>query len=47
MSLNAAVETMMEVPLFRNVDRKRLRVFAFMGETLTYHAGEPALRDGR
>ncbi len=46
MSLNAAVETMMEVPLFRNVDPKRLRVFAFMGETLTFRAGERLFEKG-
>ena len=40
MSLNRTVEAMREVPMFRNVDPKQLRVFAFMGETLTYRAGE-------
>ena len=40
MSLNQAVDVMREIPLFRNVDPKRLRLFAFMGETLTYRAGE-------
>lgn len=40
MSLNDAVKVMMEIPMFRNVDPKRLRLFAFMGETLTYRAGE-------
>lgn len=40
MSLDDAVTVMMEIPIFRNVDPKRLRLFAFMGETLTYRAGE-------
>ncbi|WP_340108804.1 Crp/Fnr family transcriptional regulator [Pikeienuella sp. HZG-20] len=40
MSLNKAVETMMETPIFAGVDPKRLRLLAFMGESLTYRAGE-------
>lgn len=40
MSLNRTVDAMREVPMFRNVDPKQLRLFAFMGETLTYRAGE-------
>ena len=31
MSLNDAVETMSEIPVFRNVDPKRLKLFALMG----------------
>ena len=46
MSLNDAVKVMMEVPMFRNVDPKRLRLFAFMGETLTYRAGERLFEKG-
>jgi CRP/FNR family transcriptional regulator, cyclic AMP receptor protein len=45
-SLNEAVNVMMEVPMFRNVDPKRLRLFAFMGETLTYRAGERLFEKG-
>ena len=46
MSLNEAVKVMMEIPMFRNVDPKRLRLFAFMGETLTYRAGERLFEKG-
>ena len=46
MSLNRTVEAMREVPMFRNVDPKQLRVFAFMGETLTYRAGERIFEQG-
>jgi CRP/FNR family transcriptional regulator, cyclic AMP receptor protein len=46
MSLNKAVDVMMEIPMFRNVDPKRLRLFAFMGETLTYRAGERLFERG-
>jgi CRP/FNR family transcriptional regulator, cyclic AMP receptor protein len=46
MSLNQAVCVMMEVPMFRNVDPKRLRLFALMGETLTYRAGERLFEKG-
>lgn len=46
MSLNDAVKVMMEIPMFRNVDPKRLRLFAFMGETLTYRAGERLFEKG-
>lgn len=46
MSLDEAVSVMMEIPMFRNVDPKRLRLFAFMGETLTYRAGERLFEKG-
>lgn len=46
MSLNQAVDVMLETPMFRNVDKKRLRLFAFMGETLTYRAGERLFEKG-
>ena len=46
MSINQAVNVMMEIPMFRNVDPKRLRLFAFMGETLTYLAGERLFEKG-
>jgi CRP-like cAMP-binding protein len=32
--------------MFRNIDPKRLRLFAFMGETLTYRAGERLFERG-
>ncbi|MEM6664170.1 MAG: cyclic nucleotide-binding domain-containing protein [Pseudomonadota bacterium] len=46
MSLNKTVDAMREVPMFRNVDPKQLRLFAFMGETLTYRAGERLFEKG-
>lgn len=46
MSLNKTVDVLCEVPMFRNVDPKQLRLFAFMGETLTYHAGERLFEKG-
>lgn len=46
MSLNKAVETMMETPIFAGVDPKRLRLLAFMGESLTYRAGELLFNQG-
>ena len=46
MTLNRTVDAMREVPMFRNVDPKQLRLFAFMGETLTYHAGERLFEKG-
>ncbi len=46
MSLNRTVEAMREVPMFRNVDPKQLKMFAFMGETLTYRTGERIFEKG-
>ena len=46
MSLNDAVDVMREVALFRNVDDKRLKLFAFMGETLNYRDGERLFEKG-
>ena len=46
MSLNDAVETMSEIPVFRNVDPKRLKLFALMGEDLTYRPKERLFERG-
>ena len=46
MSLNRAVQVLQEMPLFRNIDLKRLRVVAMMGEALTYRAGERLFEKG-
>ena len=46
MSLNQTVDAMREVPMFRNVDPKQLRLFAFMGETLSFRAGERLFEQG-
>jgi CRP-like cAMP-binding protein len=40
MSLNDAVQVLQEMPLFRNIDLKRLRVVAMMGDQQAYRAGE-------
>jgi len=46
MNLNRAVEVMQEMPLFRNVDKKQLKVVAMMGEALTYRSGERLFEKG-
>jgi CRP-like cAMP-binding protein len=46
MSLNEAVQVLQEMQLFRNVDLKRLRVVAMMGESRTYRAGERLFEQG-
>jgi CRP-like cAMP-binding protein len=46
MSLNRAVEVLQEMPLFRNLDLKRLRVVAMMGENQAYHARERLFEKG-
>jgi CRP-like cAMP-binding protein len=46
MSLNRAVEVMQEMPLFRNVDPKQLRVVAMLGESRSYRAGERLFEKG-
>ena len=46
MSLNRAVEVLQEMPLFRNVDPKQLKVVAMTGEPRTYRAGERLFEKG-
>ena len=46
MSLNQAVSIMQEIPLFKNVDLKQLKVVAMMGETRTYRAKERLFEKG-
>ena len=46
MSLNRSVQVLQEMPLFRNVDPKQLRVVAMMSESLTYRAGERLFEQG-
>ena len=46
MSLNRAVQVLQEIPLFRNVDPKQLKVVAMMGESRTYRAGERLFEKG-
>ena len=40
MSLNKAVEAMQQTPIFAGIDPKRLRLLAFMSESLTNRSGE-------
>ena len=46
MSLNKAVEAMQQTPIFAGIDPKRLRLLAFMSESLTYRAGELLFEQG-
>ena len=46
MSLNRAVQVLQEMPLFRNIDAKQLKVVAMMGESRTYRAGERLFEKG-
>lgn len=46
MSLTDAIRVMQEMPLFRSIDAKQLRVVAMMGEERTYHAGERIFEKG-
>jgi len=46
MSLNRAVQVLQEMPLFRNIDLKRLRVVAMMGESQAYRAHERLFEKG-
>ncbi|MEM7544372.1 MAG: Crp/Fnr family transcriptional regulator [Pseudomonadota bacterium] len=46
MSLNKAVDAMMETPIFAGIDPKRLRLLAFMSESRTYRAGELLFEQG-
>ena len=47
MSLNHAVEIMGEIPMFRNVDAKRLKLFALMSASRSaVPAGRATVRAG-
>ena len=46
MSLNQSVQVLQDMPLFRNIDPKQLRVVAMMGDSLTYRAGERLFEQG-
>jgi CRP/FNR family cyclic AMP-dependent transcriptional regulator len=45
-SLDKAVEAMVMTPIFSGVDPKRLRLLAFMSESLTYRSGEMLFDQG-
>jgi CRP-like cAMP-binding protein len=44
--LNEAVEVMSEIPMFRRIDPKRLKLFAFMGEALSFRPSERLFEKG-
>lgn len=46
MGLSSAVDVLRETQMFRNVDPKRLKLLAFMGQTLSYRAGERLFEKG-
>lgn len=46
MGLNEAVEVMSEIPMFRRIDPKRLKLFAFMGEALSFRPSERLFEKG-
>lgn len=46
MSLNVAVDVLRDMPLFREVDPKRLRVIAMMADAQTYRSGERLFEQG-
>ncbi|MFK7944251.1 MAG: cyclic nucleotide-binding domain-containing protein [Paracoccaceae bacterium] len=46
MSLNEAVEIMSETTMFRNVDPKRLKLVAMMGEALSFRPSERLFEQG-
>ena len=46
MSVKQAVDVMCEMPLFRRLDQKRLRVVAMMAETLCFREGERLFERG-
>ena len=46
MSLDHVIDVLMDIPMFRKVDRKRLKLFALMGQSLTFRAGERLFEQG-
>ena len=46
MNLKEIVGVLCEIPMFRNVEEKRLKLFAMMGQTLTYRQGERLFEKG-
>lgn len=46
MGLNDIVSVLGEIPMFRNVEAKRLKLLALMGETLKFRAGERLFEKG-
>lgn len=46
MNLKEIVCVLCEIPMFRKVEEKRLKLFAMMGQTLTFRAGERLFEKG-
>lgn len=46
MSLEAEVEALRHVPLFKKIDPAKLRLLAFISDRVSFHAGEALCRQG-
>lgn len=46
MNINEIVCVLCEIPMFRKVEEKRLKLFSMMGQTLTYRASERLFEQG-
>ncbi|MEL6997812.1 MAG: cyclic nucleotide-binding domain-containing protein [Pseudomonadota bacterium] len=46
MNIKEIVCVLCEIPMFRQVEEKRLKLFSMMGQTLTYRAGERLFEKG-
>lgn len=46
MNINEIVCVLCEIPMFRKVEEKRLKLFSMMGQTLTYRASERLFEKG-
>ena len=46
MNIKEIVCVLCEIPMFRNVEEKRLKLFSMMGQTLSYRSGERLFEKG-
>lgn len=46
MNIKDIVCVLCDIPMFRNVEEKRLKLFSMMGQTLAYRAGERLFEQG-
>ena len=46
MSLDEEVDILRRIPLFSNIDPAKLKLMAFASERMTYHDGQPVVRQG-
>ena len=46
MNIKDIVCVLCEIPMFRNVEEKRLKLFSMMGQTLSYRSGERLFEKG-